>query len=98
MSTIIDNTYAFIDKLDNSNLIKKLKYYKDKSLNNNKVISLVKKYNSTINDEDKIKYKKELFKINDYKEYMNYNSELNLLIIGINNKYKEFTNTKQKKT
>lgn len=98
MSEVIDKTYAFIDKLDNSNLAKKLKYYKDRSLNNNKILNLVKKYNSATSNEDKLKYKKELFKINDYKQYMHYYSKLNLLIISINNKYKEFTNTKQKKT
>ena len=95
MSLIIDKTYLFLDKLDNSNIIRKLKYYKDKSLSNPKVLNLVKKYNNCSDNINQIEYKKELYNISEYKNYMKYYSKLNLIILKINHQYQKYTNTKK---
>ena len=39
--------------------------------------------------------KKELFSNDDYKEYMKLYNELSMIILRINSKYKEYTNTKK---
>ena len=93
MSDIILKTYEFLDELDNSKMIKTLVTSKEKLLNNKKVLSLIEKYNSS-KEEDKLKIKKELYKNEDYKNYMSSYSELSLIILKINKRYKKYTSSK----
>ena len=95
MSEIIEKTYKLIDTLDESDLIKKLTYYKEKLSSNKEVLSLVKKINKENNNEIKISLKKKLYNIDDYKNYMKYYNELYYIILKINKKYSEYTNTKE---
>ena len=95
MSEIIEKTYKLIDVLDNSDLIKNLTYYKEKLLSNKEVLSLVKKINRETNNELKISLKKKLYDINDYKNYIKYYNELYYIVLKINKKYSEYTNTKE---
>ena len=95
MSEIIEKTYKVLDALDSSDLIKKLTYYKSKLSNNQEVLSLVKKINFENNSELKIKLKKELYNNEDYKNYIEYYNELYYIILKINKKYAEYTNTKE---
>ena len=95
MSEIIEKTYNLLDTLDNSVLIKNLTYHKNKIINNSDILSLVKKYNFEENIDKKISIKKELYKYKDYKEYQKYYNELSLIILKINQKYAEYTNTKE---
>ena len=95
MSEIIEKTYKVLDALDNSDLIKKLTYYKSKLSNNQEVLSLVKKINFENNSELKIKLKKELYNNEDYKNYIECYNELYYVILKINKKYAEYTNTKE---
>ena len=95
MSEIIEKTYKLLDTLDNSDLIKNLTYYKNKLSNNRAVLSLVKKINNEENPEVKIKLRKELYSNSDYQNYMNYYNELYYIVLKINKKYAEYTNTKE---
>lgn len=95
MSEIIEKTYKLLDTLDNSEVIKTLTQSKEKILQDDKVLSLIKQIQQEENPETKIKLRKELYKNNDYKKYMESYNELSLIIFKINHKYKEFTNTKE---
>ena len=95
MSEIIEKTYNFLDALDNSELIKNLTEYKNKLLNNDEVLTLVKKINNEENPEIKIKLRKKIYSNHDYKKYMDAYNELNYIILKINKKYAEYTNTKE---
>lgn len=95
MSDIIEKTYKLLDTLDNSDLIKDLTYYKSKLSNNEEVLSLVKRINNETNSELKVKLKKELYNNSDYKHYIDSYNELYYIVLRINKKYAEYTNTKE---
>jgi len=95
MSIIIEKTYNFIDTLDNSKLIINLKHYKEKLLQNQEALLLIKQYNETTNSETKLSIKKTLYQIPEYVKYMELYNELSIIIFRINKKYAMFTNTKQ---
>ena len=95
MSEIIEKTYKILDTLDNSELIKNLTYYKEKLLSNKEVLSLVKKINKENNNKTKLTLKKKLYDIEEYKHYMDSYNELYYIVLKINKKYSEYTNTKE---
>lgn len=96
MNNIIKKTYELIDTLDNSDIIKKLSYYKDKVINDKYILNLINKYNNSNNNEEKITMKKELYNNINYKKYMDNYNKLNYIIMDINNRIKKITNTKEK--
>lgn len=95
MSEIIEKTYKLLDTLDNSEVIKKLTQYKEKLQQNKEVLSLVKKINNEENPKMKIALRKKLYSIDDYQKYMESYNELNLIVMKINKKFMEYTNTKE---
>jgi len=95
MSEIIEKTYKLLDTLDNSEVIKKLTKYKKKLQNDVEVLSLVKRINKEVNPETKIELRKKLYDNNDYKNYMDAYNELNYIVMKINKKFAEYTNTKE---
>lgn len=97
MSEIIEKTYKLLDTLDNSEVIKKLTQYKEKLKQDEAVLSLVKQFNEEEDLTKKVELKKELYNNNDYKNYMDAYNELSLIILKINKKYAEYTNTKEGK-
>lgn len=94
MSLIIENTYKLLDVLDNSDVIKNITYYKERLYNNKEILSLVEKYNKEDNIDKKVEIKKILYNNSDYKKYMDCYNELSYIILRVNNKYKEYTNTR----
>ena len=94
MSPIIEYTYKLLDTLDNSNLIKQLTKYKNKLLNNKDILDKINQVKEEKDNNKKIKLKKELYQNNDYKMYMKYYQELSLIVLKINKKYNEYTNTR----
>ena len=58
MSEIIEKTYKLLDTLDNSEVIKKLTYYKEKLNQDEEVLSLVKRINNEDDPETKIELRK----------------------------------------
>ena len=95
MSEIIEKTYKLLDTLDNSEVIKKLTKYKKIISLDKEVLSLVKKINNEDNLETKIELKKQLYNNENYKNYMDAYNELFYIVLKINKKYKEYTNTKE---
>ena len=94
MSQIIEKTYELLDTLENSNLIKTLTTSKEKLLKDKYLLSLINTYNIETENEKKIKLKQELYSNKVYKDYIDSYNELSYIILKINNKFKEYTNTK----
>ena len=93
MSEIIDATYNFLDNLDNSDIIKNITKYRKRLLNNKEILSKISDIQKENDDNKLIMGRKKTYDNNDYKMYMKYYNELSLIIMNINNKYKEYTNT-----
>ena len=94
MQSVIDKTNKLINVLEDSEMIKNLEHYKHKVINNDKLFSLINKYNNTQDKYIKISLKEEIYKYEEYKEYMKYYNELFYYILKINNKFREYTNEK----
>ena len=90
MSEIILATYNLIDTLDKSNLIKKLTKYKEKLMNNKKLLKEIESIKKETDTDIIIKKRQALYKNNDYRMYMKYYNELSLIVLRIN---KQYTNT-----
>ena len=92
MNNIIKKTYILIDQLDNSDIIKNITIYKDKIMNNKEIRELLDKAKDI--DDEYILYdiKRQLYRYNDYKEYMHYYNELNYIVMDINSRFKKLTN------
>jgi len=95
MSEIIEKTYKLLDTLDNSEVIKKLTQYKNILMQDEAVLSLVNIINNEEDTERKISLRKQLYNNINYKNYMSAYNELSLIIMKINKKYAEYTNTKE---
>ena len=93
MSEVIEKTYKLLDTLDNSSLIKNLTKYKNRLLNNNEVLLKIKNTQKEKDNNQLISLRKELYNNNDYKMYMKYYQELSFIVLKINKKYAEYTNT-----
>ena len=91
MDNIIEKTKKLINVLDSSELIHNLEYYKERVVLNKKLLELINKYNNSNDDYEKISLKQEIYKDNNYKEYMKYYNELFFYILKINKKFKEYT-------
>lgn len=94
MSEIIEKTYKLLDALDNSEVIKNITKYKVVLQQDEEVLSLVKKINNELDDNKKIELRKKLYSNINYQNYMNSYNELNLIVLKINKKFSEYTNTK----
>ena len=94
MDTVIDKTNKLINVLEDSEMIKNLEHYKHKVIANNKLFNLINKYNNTEDKYMKISLKEEIYKYEEYKEYMKYYNELFYYILKINNKFREYTSEK----
>lgn len=94
MDNIIEKTKNLIYILDNSELISNLDYYKKRVLLNKDLLELINKYNNSNDDYEKVSLKKEIYKDNNYTEYMKYYNELFFYILKINKKFREYTSLK----
>lgn len=95
MSEVIEKTYKLLDTLDNSSLIKNLTKYKNRLLKNSEVLSKIKTIQKEQDNQKLILLRKELYENKDYKMYMKYYQELSFIVLKINKKYAEYTNTKE---
>jgi len=94
MDNVIEKTNNLINVLEDSDLIRNLEHYKHIVITNNKLLNLINKYNNTEDKYIKISLKEEIYKYEEYKEYMKYYNELFYYILKINNKFREYTNEK----
>ena len=95
MSIIIDKTYQLLDTLDNSDLIKNLTKYKNRLLSNKELLKAINDWKSEKDASRLIVGRKNIYENNDYKMYMKYYGELSFIVLKINKKYSEYTNTKE---
>lgn len=93
MYNVIDKTKKLIDSFERSDLISNLDYYKSIVINNKELLDLINKYNNSNDDYEKLSLKQEIYKYNEYKEYMKYYNKLFYYIMDINKRFREYTNT-----
>ncbi len=90
MDDVIKRTKELIQVLDGSDLIRNLERYKARIMVKKNLLELIYKYNNSFDDYEKLSLKKEIFKDNDYKEYMKYYNELLYYVLKINHKFKSY--------
>lgn len=95
MSEIIMATYKFLDYLDNSDIIKRLTVSKNKLLTDKNILNKIDNLKKETDNTKIISIRKELYENNDYKEYMDSYNKLSFIILKINKKYYEYTDTKE---
>lgn len=95
MSEIIDATYKFLDVLDNSDLIIDMTIYKNKLLNNKDILNKIDILKKEKDNNKIIDLRKELYSNKDYHEYIKNYNELSFIILKINKKYSEYTDTRE---
>ena len=66
MDNVIEKTKNLIEVFEESDLIKNLDHYKKIVLDNQELLELINKYNTSNDDYEKVSLK---VKINSYKEY-----------------------------
>ena len=95
MSEIITATYNFLDSLESSKLIKDLTKYKAKLLSNKDLLSQIAELKKETDSTKIISKRKEIYRNKDYCEYIKRYNELSFIILKINKKYHDYTNTKE---
>ena len=85
MEELLEKIEELKEQLDQTNQVIELKEYSKKIQKNQKLLDKIKKYQET-NDE---RLKEEISKDPDFIEYKKRETEVNLLIWGINHKLKE---------
>ena len=94
MNKVIEKTNDLIKAFEDSDLIKNLEHYKGKIIVNDNLMNLIKKYNNSSDNYEKMAIKKEIYLNNDYSNYMKYYNELFYYIMMINKKFKEYTDVR----
>lgn len=87
MNEIMKKTYELIDVLEESELISDLEKYKERIENNQELRELIKKGNNTEDDYLLLDIKRNLYKDDDYKGYMDKYNELMYIVMNINYRY-----------
>ena len=91
MDNVIEKTKNLIEVFEESDLIKNLDHYKKIVLDNQELLELINKYNTSNDDYEKVSLK---VKINSYKEYMKYYNELFYYVMDINKRFKKYTDVR----
>ena len=91
MDNIIKKTKDLIKAFEESSLIHNLDYYKERVVLNKPLLELINKYNNSKDNYEKLSLKQEIYKDNNYREYMKYYNELFFYILKINKKFREYT-------
>ena len=71
-----------------------LEYYQQRVVLNKKLLELINRYNNSNDDYEKMSLKQEIFKDNNYREYMKCYNELFFYILKINKKFRGYTSDK----
>ena len=86
MDNVIEKTKNLIEVFEESDLIKNLDHYKKIVLDNQELLELINKYNTSNDDYEKVSLKVKINSYKEYKEYMKYYNELFYYVMDINNK------------
>ena len=94
MDNVIDKTKKLIDSFESSELISKLDYYQRIVIGNKELLYFIKRYNNSTDNYEKLSLKEKIYKYDEYREYMKYYKELFYYIMGINQRFKEYTHVR----
>ena len=72
MDNVIEKTKNLIEVFEESDLIKNLDHYKKIVLDNQELLELINKYNTSNDDYEKVSLKVKINSYKEYKEYMKY--------------------------
>lgn len=94
MDNIIEKTKNLIEVFEESDLIKNLDHYKKIVLDNQELLELINKYNTSNDDYEKVSLKVKINSYKEYKEYMKYYNELFYYVMDINKRFKKYTDVR----
>lgn len=94
MDNVIEKTKNLIEVFEESDLIKNLDYYKKIVLDNQELLELINKYNTSNDDYEKVSLKVKINSYKEYKEYMKYYNELFYYVMDINKRFKKYTDVR----
>ena len=94
MDNVIEKTKELINTFENSDLIKNLDHYKKIVLDNQELLELINKYNTSNDDYEKVSLKVKINSYKEYKEYMKYYNELFYYVMDINKRFKKYTDVR----
>lgn len=87
MEDLIEKVDNLIDAIDNTKQVKEIKTVNEEIMKDKKLLDLIKKYNETYDD----KIKKQILENKLFSDYKDKETELNILILGINSKLKKIS-------
>lgn len=94
MDNVIEKTKNLIEVFEKSDLIKNLDHYKKIVLDNQELLELINKYNTSNDDYEKVSLKVKINSYEEYKEYMKYYNELSYYVMDINKRFKKYTDVR----
>ena len=94
MDNVIEKTKNIIEVFEESDLIKNLDHYKKIVLDNQELLELINKYNTSNDDYEKVSLKVKINSYKEYKEYMKYYNELFYYVMDINKRFKKYTDVR----
>ena len=94
MDNVIEKTKNLIEVFEESDLIKNLDHYKKIVLDNQELLELINKYNTSNDDYEKVSLKVKINSYKEYTEYMKYYNKLFYYIMDINKRFKKYTDTR----
>ena len=94
MDNVIEKTKNLIEVFEESDLIKNLDHYKKIVLDNQELLELINKYNTSNDDYEKVSLKVKINSYKEYKEYMKYYNELFYYVMDINKRFKKYTDVR----
>lgn len=94
MDNVIEKTKNLIEVFEESDLIKNLDHYKKIVLDNQELLKLINKYNTSNDDYEKVSLKVKINSYKEYKEYMKYYNELFYYVMDINKRFKKYTDVR----
>lgn len=94
MDNVIEKTKNLMEVFEESDLIKNLDHYKKIVLDNQELLELINKYNTSNDDYEKVSLKVKINSYKEYKEYMKYYNELFYYVMDINKRFKKYTDVR----
>ena len=94
MDNVIEKTKNLIEVFEESDLIKNLDHYKKIVLDNQELLELINKYNTSNDDYEEVSLKVKISSYKEYKEYMKYYNELFYYVMDINKRFKKYTDVR----
>lgn len=94
MDNVIEKTKNLIEVFEESDLIKNLDHYKKIVLDNQELLELINKYNTSNDDYEKVSLKVKINSYKEYKEYIKYYNELFYYVMDINKRFKKYTDVR----